>query len=159
MDLRDEVSGTEGSIRTDHFLRTGFEVFTAAQQGGYVAEKAESETGWLFPVGDEVHELGYTHMFTDMFNALEKGAQPVETFYDGYVVNAIMDACYKSAKTKKWEPVELEIWRGREEHSNGKAVTEYDAQYLLIKEEKLPNGSKKVILKDKQSGEIIQREI
>jgi predicted dehydrogenase len=159
MDLRDEVSGTEGTIRTDHFLRTGFEVFTAADQRGYVAEKAESETGWLFPVGDEVHELGYTHMFTDMFNCLEKGLQPTETFYDGYVVNAIMDACYKSAKTKKWEPVELEIWHGRNDVHDDKATKEYDAQYLLIKEEKLPNGTKKIILKDKKSGEIIQKEI
>jgi predicted dehydrogenase len=158
MDLRDEVSGTEGTIRTDHFLRTGFEVFTAAEQRGYVAEKAESETGWLFPVGDEVHELGYTHMFTDMFNSLEKGVQPTETFYDGYIVNAIMDACYKSAKSKKWEPVELQIWRGRDDVHDGKAVQEYDAQYLLIKEEKLPNGTKKIILKDKKSGEIIQKE-
>ncbi|MDH3651998.1 MAG: Gfo/Idh/MocA family oxidoreductase, partial [Saprospiraceae bacterium] len=28
MDLRDEVAGSEGTIRTDHFLRTGFEMFT-----------------------------------------------------------------------------------------------------------------------------------
>ena len=51
MDLRDEVAGTAGTIWTNHFLRTGFEMFTAAQ-GGYVAEKAESESGWLFPVGE-----------------------------------------------------------------------------------------------------------
>ena len=47
MDLRDEVAGTAGTIWTNHFLRTGFEMFTA--KGGYVAEKAESESGWLFP--------------------------------------------------------------------------------------------------------------
>lgn len=70
MDLRDEVAGTNGTIWLNHFLRTGFEMFTAAG-GGYVAEKAETETGWLFPVGDEVHELGYTHMFTDMFEAMD----------------------------------------------------------------------------------------
>ncbi|MCB0082049.1 MAG: Gfo/Idh/MocA family oxidoreductase, partial [Caldilineaceae bacterium] len=64
MDLRDEVSGTEGTIWTNHFLRTGFEMFTTVGQGGYVAEKAESETGWLFPVGDELSELGYIDMFT-----------------------------------------------------------------------------------------------
>ena len=29
MDLRDEVAGTEGTIWTNHFLRTGFEVFTS----------------------------------------------------------------------------------------------------------------------------------
>ena len=28
MDLRDEISGTEGTVRLDHWLRTGFEVFT-----------------------------------------------------------------------------------------------------------------------------------
>ena len=70
MDLRDEVMGTEGTIWLNNFLRTGFEMFSTGK-GGYVAEKAESSSGWLFPVGDEVHELGYTNMFTDMFNAIE----------------------------------------------------------------------------------------
>jgi predicted dehydrogenase len=113
MDLRDEVSGTEGTIRLDHFLRTGFEMFTAAGEGGYVAEKAEGRTGWLFPVGDEAHELGYIHMFQDMLDAWEAGRQPTETFYDGYVVNAIIDASYKSMKSGRWEPIELEGWKTR----------------------------------------------
>ena len=77
--------------------------FTAQGTDGYVAEKAESESGWLFPVGDEVHSLGYTHMFTDMFDSWDNGKAPMESFYDGYIVNAIMDACYVSAKSKKWE--------------------------------------------------------
>jgi predicted dehydrogenase len=111
MDLRDEVSGTEGTIRLDHFLRTGFEMFTAAGEGGYVAEKAEGQIGWLFPVGDEVHELGYIHMFQDMLDAWDAGREPVETFYDGYVVNAIIDACYKSMRSGRWEPVGLAEWR------------------------------------------------
>src|SRR5436189_464137 len=50
-----------------------------------------------FPVGDEVVELGYVDMFTDMFDAMEEDREPVETLYDGYVVNAVMDACYRSA--------------------------------------------------------------
>jgi hypothetical protein len=111
MDLRDEVSGTEGTIRLDHFLRTGFEMFTAAGESGYVAEKAEGQIGWLFPVGDEAHELGYVHMFQDMLDALEAGRAPVETFYDGYVVNAIIDSCYKSMKSGRWEPVEVKGWQ------------------------------------------------
>ena len=49
MDLRDEVAGTEGTIWTNHFLRTGFEMFTSGGGEGYVAEKAESASGWLFP--------------------------------------------------------------------------------------------------------------
>ena len=114
MDLRDEVAGSEGTIWLNHWLRTGFEMFTAVGQGGYVAEKAESDTGWLFPVGDEEGELGYTPMFVDMFNAMDEDRAPLETFYDGYVVNTILDACYKSAKTKQWEPVELTEWRGGE---------------------------------------------
>ena len=101
MDLRDEVAGTEGTIWLNHWLRTGFDMFTAVGQGGYVAEKAEGDTGWLFPVGDEVAELGYSDMFVDMFNAWDEGREPMETLYDGYVVNAIIDACYKSAKTKQ----------------------------------------------------------
>jgi predicted dehydrogenase len=159
MDLRDEVMGVEGTMFLNHFLRTGLEVFTAVGEGDYVAEKAESETGWLFPVGDEVNALGYDFMFTDMFNAIDEGRKPMEDFYDGYVVNAIIDACYKSSKSKKWEPIELEIWRGSEEIKKGPKMVDYDDKYYLIKEEILPDGSKKLILKDKESGGIIQREI
>ena len=75
MDLRDEVTGTEGTIWLNHWLRTGFDMFSAAGAGGYVAEKAESATGWMFPVGDEPGALGYVEMFTDMFNALERGGE------------------------------------------------------------------------------------
>ncbi len=157
MDLRDEVSGTEGTIWTNHFLRTGFEMFTAVGQGGYVAEKAEGETGWLFPVGDEVSELGYVDMFTDMFNAMDNDTQPTETFYDGYVVNAIMDACYKSMATRQWEPVELEDWRGSDEMAGGATFRDYDDQYWLVKEETMPDGRVKHILKEKESGKIVQQ--
>ena len=156
MDLRDEVAGTLGSIRLDHWLRTGMEVFTAKGSGEYVAEKAESDTGWLFPVGDEVNSLGYTHMFTDMFEALDSGKEPMETFYDGYVVNAIMDACYASAKSKKWEPVELPLWRGSDKPIAKIGPTEFDAQHWLIKEEKMPDGKLKIIIKNKATGEISQ---
>jgi predicted dehydrogenase len=158
MDLRDEVSGVEGTIRMDHFLRTGFEIFTATGEEGYVAEKAESQTGWLFPVGDEVGALGYDNMFLDMFNSMESGMAPMEDFYDGYVVNAIIDASYLSAKTKKWEPVKLDIWRGEENTQKRSNLKEYDADHWLVKEEKLPNGVVKIILKEKDTGNIIQRE-
>ncbi len=157
MDLRDEVAGVEGTIRLDHFLRTGFEMFTDVGQGGYVAEKAEADTGWLFPVGDEAHALGYVHMFTDMFDSMDQGKAPLETFYDGYIVNAIMDACYKSVTSKKWEPVILDIWRGEEETQAKKHEVAYDNHHLLIKEEKLPDGRTKVILKHKETGTISER--
>ena len=156
MDLRDEVAGTEGTIWLNHFLRTGFEMFSSGV-GGYVAEKAEKDSGWLFPVGDEVHELGYTDMFTDMFNALDEQREPMETFYDGYVVNAVIDACYRSAKSKKWEPVELADWRGKTGVEPIKGLNETIDGLLLVKRERLPDGRVKLILKDKASGAITQR--
>jgi predicted dehydrogenase len=157
LDLRDEVMGTEGTIWINSFLRTGFEMFTSGKGGDYVAEKAESNTGWLFPVGDELNELGYNHMFMDMFNSMEKGVQPRETFYDGYVVNSVLDAAYKSAKTKQWEPVKLDIWRGREGVSKDSHLVEFDADHYLVKEEMTHYGTKKLILKNKQSGKIIEK--
>ena len=73
MDLRDEVAGTHGTIWLNHFLRTGLRDVHGGRLGGYVAEKAETAAGWLFPVGDEVSELGYVDMFTDMFDAIDGG--------------------------------------------------------------------------------------
>lgn len=157
MDLRDEVMGTEGTIWLNNFLRTGFEMFTSGKAGSYVAEKAESTTGWLFPVGDEVHELGYNHMFTDMFDAIENKRQPNENFYDGYIVNAILDAAYLSAKTKKWEAIGIDEWRGIVEKREVKEKVSYDENYYLIKEEVLPAGEKKFIVKNKKTGSIETR--
>jgi predicted dehydrogenase len=159
MDLRDEVSGTEGTIRLDHWLRTGFEVFTTGNTNKYVSEKSESDAGWIFPVGDEVHALGYSDMFTDMLDSLEQNRMPRETFYDGYVVNAIIDACYKSSKTKKWEPVELVGWRGKEGISSHVELIEFDEHHFLIKKEKMPDGKTKLMLKEKSTGNIIQKVI
>jgi predicted dehydrogenase len=158
MDLRDEVAGTDGTIWINNFLRTGFEMFTAGGKKGYVAEKAETEKGWLFPVGDEVTELGYNHMFADMFNSFDGKKNPMEGFYDGYIVNEIMDACYRSAKTKKWEPVDLKVWRGLEKAAPISGVREYDKDHLFVKEEILPDGRTKIILKEKKTGRIIQKE-
>jgi predicted dehydrogenase len=157
LDLRDEVMGTEGTIWMNNFLRTGFEMFSTGKGYDYVAEKAESNTGWLFPVGDELNELGYNHMFTDMFNSIENGRAPKETFYDGYVVNVVLDAAYKSAKTKLWEPVQLDIWRGREGVSKDSHLVEYDADHYLVKEETTHYGAKKLILKNKSTNKIIER--
>jgi predicted dehydrogenase len=157
LDLRDEVMGTEGTIWVNNFLRTGFEMFSSGKAADYVAEKAESNTGWLFPVGDELNELGYNHMFMDMFNAMESGQEPKETFYDGYIVNAVLDAAYRSAKTKQWEPVQLEVWRGKEGVHEDSHLVDYDSEHYLVKEEVTHYGAKKLILKNKQTGKIIEK--
>jgi predicted dehydrogenase len=158
MDLRDEVAGTDGTVWVNTFLRTGFEMFSAGGSGGYVAEKSEAETGWMFPVGDEVVELGYVDMFSDQFRALESGTTPQETLYDGYVVNAVMDACFRSAKSRAWEKVELSDWRGAgaPRIGAGRRPETYDGK-VVIKSELLPDGRRKMILKDPASGDYVDR--
>ena len=154
MDLRDEVAGTEGTIMLNHWLRTGFDMFTTGESGSYVAEKAESDKGWLFPVGDEPNALGYVHMFSDMFDAMDAGAPSAhEDFYDGYVVNAIIDACYASAKSKQWEPVQLE-WRGATDVKKVGTAKKMHEGKEIIKDELMPDGRTKRILKDLESGDI-----
>ncbi|HEX2433695.1 MAG TPA: Gfo/Idh/MocA family oxidoreductase, partial [Gaiellaceae bacterium] len=153
MDLRDEVAGTEGTIFTNHFLRTGFELFSSGEGAGYVAEKAETTSGWMFPVGDEMAELGYVDMFADMFDAMDAGREPMETFYDGYVVNAIMDACYRSGESRRWEPVELVDWRGGKVGRIAPTRREWDGK-TLIKQEQMPDGRLKLIVKDEATGEF-----
>ncbi len=157
MDLRDEVAGTHGTIWLNHFLRTGYEMFTAGGSGGYVAEKAETAAGWLFPVGDEVSELGYVDMFTDMFDAIDNGRAPRETLYDGYVVNSVMDAAYRSAQSGAWEPVDLE-WRGGTTPRIG-AKPEMLGDDVVIKREILPDGRQKLILKEAATGDYVDRVI
>ena len=155
MDLRDEVAGTRGTIWMNHGLRTGLEMFTTGGAGGYVAEKAESSTGWLFPVGDEASEFGYVDMFSDMFRSLESGVAPRETFYDGYVVNAVMDAAYRSARAKSWMPIELD-WRGGTTARIASTPEMFEG-LVVIKREILPDGRHKLIVKDPASGNFTDR--
>jgi hypothetical protein len=60
-------------------------------------------------------------------------------------------------KTKIWESVNLPEWRGQTGITKPSVFTEYDADHWLIKEELLPNGDKKVILKNKVSNEILEK--
>jgi hypothetical protein len=94
-------------------------------------------------------------MFADMFGALDAGTEPAETFYDGYVVNAVMDACYRSAASRRWEPVELD-WRGGTTPRVSRAASTYDGR-TVIKRETLPDGRVKLILKDEATGDFTDR--
>jgi hypothetical protein len=75
----------------------------------------------------------------------------METFYDGYVVNAVIDACYASAASGRWEPVQLEEWRGGATERIARARREHDGR-TVIKEERMPDGRRKLILKDESTG-------
>ncbi|MEZ4584147.1 MAG: gfo/Idh/MocA family oxidoreductase, partial [Caldilineaceae bacterium] len=80
----------------------------------------------------------------------------MESFYDGYVVNAIMDACYRSAESRQWEPVVIDDWRSAGEDRIAKHVSEYDGQ-VIIKQERMPDGKLKMILKHKETGAFSER--
>jgi hypothetical protein len=76
-----------------------------------------------------------------------------ETFYDGYVVNALMDACYASAASRGWEPVRLDDWRGGGAVPIARPRREHDGP-TMIKDERLPDGRRKLIVKDEATGEF-----
>ena len=121
-----------------------------------MAEKTESESGWVFPVGDEVAELGYVDMFSRHVRGhRDRAARRRETFYDGYVVNAVMDACFRSAAAHAWEPVELRLARRRPPRIAGDAA--HEDGYVVIKEEHMPDGRRKLILKDPDSRRFSDR--
>ncbi len=91
-----------------------------------------------------------------MFTCLDNDTEPMETFYDGYIVNTIIDACYRSAETRQWETIELDIWQGDEGVEHVRAITELDGK-IVIKTEVMPDGRTKQILKDAESGEISEQ--
>jgi hypothetical protein len=134
-------------------MRTGFEMFKTGS--GYVAEKAEAESGWVFPVGDENAALGYSDMFAEMFDAIEANVSPRETFYDGYIINAIIDAAYRSAETRQWEPVIIDDWRGGT-YEKPTTTVSYDDSHVLIKEERMPDGRIKIIIQEIETGRVKQ---
>ena len=104
LDLRNEVYGTEGVAFTDVTRSTPMRAFTTVG-AGYIVEKAEAETGWVYPCVDEARVYGYHEEMRHFVECKAKGMTPRQTFADGYLVNLILDAAYRSMKSKRWEPI------------------------------------------------------
>jgi predicted dehydrogenase len=100
---RFEVYGDAG--RMVHDMGTGSIRAFIERPAGYLGEKADADTGWVFPIPDEVRVHGHDAMMADVVEAFRTGRRPVETFEDGYVVNCILDAAYRSIRSGRWEPV------------------------------------------------------
>lgn len=107
MELRNEVTGTEGRLVTDSTASPvwGF----VAGSAGYTVEKADSDTGWVQPVPEEARVYGYTAEMRHFVDCVREGRTPRETFVDGYVVNCVLDACYRSMRSGHWEHVEIDL--------------------------------------------------
>jgi predicted dehydrogenase len=106
MELRNEITGTGGRLITDS-MSTPVHGFIS-NSAGYLMEKADADTGWVYPIPDEARVYGYADEMRHFIDCYRTGARPRETFVDGYVVNAALDACYRSMKSGRWEPIELD---------------------------------------------------
>jgi predicted dehydrogenase len=103
MQLRHELVGSEGRIVTDSSVGPvwGF----VGKPVGYTVEKADAETGWVYPVPEETRAYGFSQQMRHFVDCLAGGKTPSETYEDGVIVNRIIDACYRSMETKQWEKV------------------------------------------------------
>jgi len=101
LDLRNEIFGTEGSLFTDVTRSTPINGFVRGT-GSYLLEKAESNSGWVFPLPDEARVYGYHEEMKHFVACVARREQPRETFADGLVVNTIIDAAYRSMREHRW---------------------------------------------------------
>ena len=106
MELRNEIYGTKGRIVTDT-SSTRMRAFIE-ESAGYLMEKADAETGWVFPIPDEARVYGYQEEMRHFVECFSNRTMPRETFVDGYVVNCVIDAAYTSMKSGHWEPVKVD---------------------------------------------------
>ncbi len=103
---RFEAYGDAGRLITD--ISVGSLKAFVERPAGYLVEKADAETGWVFPVPDEVRVHGHDLMMADVVESFRDGTAPRETFRDGYIVNAVLDAAYRSMRSGRWEPVAVD---------------------------------------------------
>ncbi|MEW5974847.1 MAG: Gfo/Idh/MocA family oxidoreductase [Acidobacteriota bacterium] len=108
LDLRNEIHGSEGSLFTDVTRQTPLQAFTS-RSAGYVIEKADLDFGWTRPLPEEAFAYGYQAEMKHFVECLRTGAPARETYEDGYVVNCILDAAYRSMRTKKWVRVKSRL--------------------------------------------------
>ena len=103
LENRFEVYGDAGRIVQD-ITSTQLRAFIE-RPAGYLGEKVDADSGWVYPVPDETHVHGHDAMMQHVVEAFGSGTTPRETFADGLVVNQIIDAAYRSMKSGHWEPV------------------------------------------------------
>jgi predicted dehydrogenase len=107
LDLRNEIHGSEGSVFTDVTRMTPITAFTT-KAAGYVVEKADIDFGWTKPLPEEAFAYGYQAEMKHFVECVREGRQPRESYEDGYVVNCVLDAGYRSMGERAWIAVEYE---------------------------------------------------
>lgn len=102
LENRFEVYGDAGRMVQD-ITATSLRAFIE-RPAGYLGEKADIDTGWVFPVADETYVHGHDAMMRHVVESFRAGTPPRETFEDGLAVNQIIDAAYRSMRSGRWEP-------------------------------------------------------
>ncbi len=103
LENRFEVYGDAGRIVQD-ITSTVLRAFIE-RPAGYLGEKVDADTGWVFPVPDETYVHGHDAMMRHLVESFRSGTTPRETFRDGFIVNTILDAAYRSMASGRWEAV------------------------------------------------------
>jgi predicted dehydrogenase len=103
MQLRHEIVGSAGRLVTDTASTPVWGFIT--QPVGYLVEKSDADTGWVYPVPEETRAYGFSQQMRHFVSQFALGLPPAETFHDGVVVNKVVDACYRAMKSGRWEPV------------------------------------------------------
>ena len=101
LDLRNEIHGSDGSIFTDVTRGTPLRSFTT-RSAGYVVEKADIDFGWTQPLPEEAFTYGYQAEMRHFVECVRAGRPPRETYADGYAVSCVLEAGYRSARTRRW---------------------------------------------------------
>ncbi len=107
MQLRHEFSGSAGRLVTDTSVSPVWGFIT--RPVGHLVEKADVATGWVHPVPEETRAYGFSEQMRHFVQHFAEGrTPPLETFEDGWIVNCILDACYRAMRSGTWEKIRLE---------------------------------------------------
>lgn len=104
LESRFEAYGEGGRIVQD-IISSPLRAFIE-KPAGYLGEKVDADTGWVYPVPNETYAHGHDAMMADVVEAFRDGRAPQETFEDGLIVNRILDAAYRSIGSGRWEAIE-----------------------------------------------------
>ena len=107
IEVRNEIYCERGRIIYD-LGSTPIRAFLE-QSVGYLAEKTDADTGWVYPVADEPRVAGYDEQFRHFVQAFRDDVEPRETFHDGFIVNTIIDAAYRSMRGGRREAVRQDV--------------------------------------------------
>ena len=107
LESRFEAYGDGGRIVQD-IISSPLRAFIE-RPAGYLGEKVDADTGWVYPVPNETYAHGHDAMMADVVNAFRDGRRPQETFEDGLIVNQILDAAYRSIASGHWEALETPV--------------------------------------------------